>query len=93
MQAKLEVAPTDHALIILAIMNLDILYNVLQCLCRLCTVHLSSSRVPEGEGEKETYQERRKPLLCSFGSTAVKCFTPCSPTLIDTYIRPPVLPQ
>lgn len=43
--------------------------------------------------ERNTYQEGRKLLLHSSGTTAVKCFITCSPTVIDTYIRPPVLPQ
>lgn len=43
--------------------------------------------------KKKLIQRERNYLLCSSGTIAVKCFIACSPTLIDTYIRPLVLPQ
>lgn len=43
--------------------------------------------------ERNAYREGRKLSLRSSGTTAEKCFIACSHTLIDAYIRPPVLPQ
>lgn len=57
-----------------------------------CTVVLQQGALGTGR-KRNAYQEGRKLLLRSSGTAAVKCFIACSPTLIDAYIRPPVLPQ
>lgn len=61
-------------------------------LLEFCTSVLVHDAFGTGR-ERNAYQEGRKLLLRSSGTAAVECFIGCSPTPIDTYIRPPALPQ
>lgn len=54
----------------------------------LLTVHLFSGRV-----RKQHLSRGKETLVAQLWHRCSKMLIACSPTLIDTYIRPPVLPQ
>lgn len=68
-------------------------YFVQECICWLYDVHMSSSRGLRDRERKKHLSRGKETLVRSSGTAAVKYFIACSPTLIDTYIRPPVLPK